>query len=165
MLDWRIIPKFADKFKKIMRLNLPECDINIKKTPQGLAVYDILRKKFVALTPEEWVRQHFVHFLIGTKHFPMERMANEMSLVQNGIKRRCDTVVADINGNPQVIVEYKAPTVEITQAVFDQIVRYNMVLHARYLIVSNGEKHYCCYIDYEHNTYRFLPDIPVYTDL
>lgn len=148
-----------------MRLNLPDCDLNIKKTSQGVIVYDILRKKFVALTPEEWVRQHFVHFLINEKKFPKERMGNEMSLVQNGIKRRCDTLVADREGTPLVIVEYKAPTIEITQEVFDQIVRYNMVLHARYLIVSNGMVHYCCAIDYERGTYRFLPDIPTYQDL
>lgn len=148
-----------------MRLNLPDCELNIKKTNQDITVYDILRKKFVALTPEEWVRQHFVHYLIKAKLFPMERMANEMSLVQNGIKRRCDTLVADIYGHPQVIVEYKAPSIEITQAVFDQIVRYNMVLQAKYLIVSNGLSHYCCEIDYEKNTYHFLPDIPEYKDM
>lgn len=148
-----------------MRLNLPDCDLNLKKTPQGVVVYDILRKKHVALTPEEWVRQHFVHYLINAKQFPLERMANEVSLVQNGIKRRCDSLVADREGNPLVIVEYKAPTIEITQGVFDQIVRYNMVLRARYLIVSNGMAHYCCAIDYEHDTYRFLPDIPTYQEL
>lgn len=148
-----------------MRLNLPDCDLNLKKTPQGIVVYDILRKKNVALTPEEWVRQHFVHYLINAKQFPMERMANEVSLVQNGIKRRCDSLVADREGNPLVIVEYKAPTVEITQGVFDQIVRYNMVLRARYLIVSNGMAHYCCIIDYQNNSYKFLPDIPAYQEL
>ncbi|MCQ2288100.1 MAG: type I restriction enzyme HsdR N-terminal domain-containing protein [Muribaculaceae bacterium] len=148
-----------------MRLNLPSCDLNIKKTSQGIVVYDILRKRFVALTPEEWVRQNFVHYLINVKQFPLERMANEVSLVQNGIKRRCDSLVADREGKPLVIVEYKATTVEITQDVFDQIVRYNMVMRARYLIVSNGMAHYCCAIDYEHNSYRFLPDIPTYQDL
>lgn len=148
-----------------MRLNLPDCDLNLKKTPQGIVVYDILRKKNVALTPEEWVRQHFVHYLINSKQFPMERMANEVSLVQNGIKRRCDSLVADREGNPLVIVEYKAPTVDITQNTFDQIVRYNMVLRARYLIVSNGMVHYCCIIDYQNNSYKFLPDIPAYQEL
>jgi len=148
-----------------MRLNLPDCDLNLKKTPQGVVVFDILRKKNVALTPEEWVRQHFVHYLINAKQFPRELMANEVSLVQNGIKRRCDSLVADRTGQPLVIVEYKAPSVEITQSVFDQIVRYNMVLRARCLIVSNGMSHYCCIIDYDNNTYRFLPDIPSYEEL
>lgn len=148
-----------------MRLNLPDCELNIKKTPQGIVVFDLLRKKFVALTPEELVRQHFVHFLINHKGFPLERMANEMSLVQNGIKRRCDTLVADAHGNPLVIVEYKRPTVEITQATFDQIARYNMVMRARCLIVSNGMSHYCCIMDYANNTYHFLSDIPLYQEI
>lgn len=148
-----------------MRLNLPECDLNIKKTSRGVVVFDILRKRFVALTPEEWVRQNFVHYLINNKMFPLERMANEVSLVQNGIKRRCDTLVADTMGQPLVIVEYKAPSIEITQDVFDQIVRYNMVMRARCLIVSNGMSHYCCLVDYQNNSYTFLPDIPVYPDL
>lgn len=148
-----------------MRLNLPEYDLNIKKTSQGVVIYDILRKRFISLTPEEWVRQNFVHYLISEKHFPMELMANEVSLVQNGIKRRCDSLVADKMGQPLVIVEYKAPSIEISQNTFDQIVRYNMVLHAKYLIVSNGMSHYCCAIDYDNNTYSFLPDIPEYKDL
>ena len=148
-----------------MALNLPSCQLNIKKTPAGDRVYDPLRKRFVALTPEEWVRQHFVNYLINHKHFPFALMGNEVSLVQNGIHRRCDTVVADRTGKPLVIVEYKAPDVAITQATFDQIVRYNMVLHARYLIVSNGMSHYCCRIDYDSSSYAFLHDIPDYNDL
>ena len=148
-----------------MRLNLPDCDLNVKKTPRGLVVFDPLRKKFVALTPEEFVRQNFVHYLINHKQFPLERMANEVSLNQNGIKRRCDTLVADKQGQPLVIVEYKAPSIEITQNTFDQIARYNMVMHARCLIVSNGMSHYCCIMDYENSTYHFLPDIPTYQDI
>lgn len=148
-----------------MRLNLPEYDFNIKKNDAGLVIFDDLRKKFVALTPEEWVRQHFVKYLISERLFPAALMGNEVSLTQNGIKRRCDTVVAARDGSPLVIVEYKAPSITITQATFDQIVRYNMVLHARYLIVSNGLTHYCCRIDYENNSYQFLPDIPAYSSL
>ncbi len=130
-----------------------------------MSVFDRLRKRYVALTPEEWVRQHFVEYLIEEKQFPAALMANEVSLTQNGIKRRCDTLVADREGQPLVIVEYKAPEIEITQQVFDQIVRYNMVLRARYLMVSNGMSHYCCQIDYENNTYSFLNDIPEYAEL
>jgi hypothetical protein len=92
-------------------------------------------------------------------------MNNEISLTQNGIKRRCDTLVADRQGAPLVIVEYKAPNIEITQKTFDQIVRYNMVLRAKYLVVSNGMSHYCCKIDYETNSYKFLKEIPCYGDL
>ena len=148
-----------------MPLNLPEYPLKVKKNGSRLSVFDRLRKRYVALTPEEWVRQHFVEYLIEEKQFPAALMANEVSLTQNGIKRCCDTLVADREGQPLVIVEYKAPEIEITQQVFDQIVRYNMVLRARYLMVSNGMSHYCCQIDYENNTYSFLNDIPEYAEL
>ena len=148
-----------------MSLNLPDYPLNVKKNGNRLVVFDRLRKRYVALTPEEWVRQHFVEYLIHEKQFPAALMANEVSLTQNGIKRRCDTLVADRQGKPLVIVEYKAPDIEITQQVFDQIVRYNMVLRARYLMVSNGMTHYCCRIDYDINTYAFLTDIPRYEEI
>lgn len=148
-----------------MPLNLPEYPLKVKKNGSRLSVFDRLRKRYVTLTPEEWVRQHFVEYLIEEKQFPAALMANEVSLTQNGIKRRCDTLVADREGQPLVIVEYKAPEIEITQQVFDQIVRYNMVLRARYLMVSNGLVHYCCQIDYENNTYSFLSEIPCYGEL
>ena len=148
-----------------MQLNLPEHQFTIKKSANGLTIFDVLRSKFVALTPEEWVRQNFVAFLIHHKQFPQALMCNEIALVQNDIKRRCDTLIADREGCPFAIVEYKAPSVEITQKVFDQIVRYNMVLRAKYLMVSNGLQHYCCKIDYDTDSYSFLPDIPCYTDI
>ncbi|HIT16023.1 MAG TPA: type I restriction enzyme HsdR N-terminal domain-containing protein [Candidatus Avimuribaculum pullicola] len=149
-----------------MTLNLPKKQFNIKKDANGKPIIlDRLRHKFVALTPEEWVRQHFVAFLIDDKGFPAGLMANEVSLTQNGISRRCDTLVSDHNGHPLLIVEYKAPSIDITQSVFDQIVRYNMVLHASYLIVSNGICHYCCRINYDKGSYSFLAEIPSYADL
>lgn len=149
-----------------MKLNLPHYQFNIKKNDKGaLVIFDHLRQRFIMLTPEEWVRQNFVRFLIEEKQFPTALMGNEVSLLQNGIKRRCDTLVADIEGNPFVIVEYKAPSIPITQSVFDQIVRYNMVMKAKCLIVSNGLQHYCCKIDYENNSYSFLRDIPNYSEI
>ena len=149
-----------------MKLNLPHYQFNIKKNDKGaLVIFDHLRQRFITLTPEEWVRQNFVRFLIEKKQFPTALMGNEVSLLQNGIKRRCDTLVADIEGNPFVIVEYKAPSIPITQSVFDQIVRYNMVMKAKCLIVSNGLQHYCCKIDYENNSYSFLRDIPNYSEI
>lgn len=149
-----------------MKLNLPHYQFNIKKNDKGaLVIFDHLRQRFITLTPEEWVRQNFVRFLIEEKQFPKALMGNEVSLLQNGIKRRCDTLVADIEGNPFVIVEYKAPSIPITQSVFDQIVRYNMVMKAKCLIVSNGLQHYCCKIDYENNSYSFLRDIPNYSEI
>ena len=149
-----------------MTLNLPRRNFNVKVTPQGnRVIFDRLRRRFVTLAPEEWVRQNFVEFLIADRGFPAGLMSNEMSLTQNGICRRCDTVVTDHPGSPMVIVEYKAPSIKITQTVFDQICRYNMVLQAKYLIVSNGLQHYCCKIDYTHNSYSFLPDVPSYNAL
>ena len=149
-----------------MKLNLPHYQFNIKKNDKGtLVIFDHLRQRFITLTPEEWVRQNFVRFLIEEKQFPTALMGNEVSLLQNGIKRRCDTLVADIEGNPFVIVEYKAPSIPITQSVFDQILRYNMVMKAKCLIVSNGLQHYCCKIDYENNSYSFLSDIPNYSEI
>ena len=128
-------------------------------------IFDSLRKKYVALTPEEWVRQHFIHFLTDFKGYPKGLLANEVQLNLNGTKKRCDTVLFNSELNARMIVEYKAPQVEITQAVFDQITRYNMVLKVEYLIVSNGLHHYCCRIDYQTMKYTFLPDIPAYKDL
>ncbi len=149
-----------------MELNLPPQKFNIKKDSAGnFKIFDSLRRKFVALTPEEWVRQNFVSFLINDKGFPAGLMNNEIALTQNGISRRCDTLIADRHGNPFMIVEYKAPTIQISQKVFDQIVRYNMVLRAKYLVVSNGMNHYCCKINYATNSYSFLTDIPDYDSL
>lgn len=144
-------------------LNLPAiATTRLRETPGGVEVYDPLRRKHVALTPEEWVRQHFVDYMIGTKGFPAGLMANEIGLTLNGTRRRCDTVVFDRRGRPMMIVEYKAPGVAITQKVFDQIVRYNMALRASYLTVSNGLAHYCCRIDYAAGGYAFLPELPDY---
>lgn len=154
------------KYNTKMNLNLPQRHFNIKTDNNGnRLIFDNLRRRFVSLTPEEWVRQNFVEFLIQDKGFPKGLMCNEVSLTQNGISRRCDTIVTDRFGNPAVIVEYKAPHIKITQCVFDQICRYNMVLKASYLIVSNGLKHFCCHIDYDVNSYSFLNDIPRYNDL
>lgn len=149
----------------ITKLNLPKA--NLKTTTDGdkELILDSLRRKYVALTPEEWVRQNFVSFLINHKGFLAGLMNNEVSLIQNGIKRRCDTLVSDKFGKPLMIVEYKAPNVEITQKVFDQIVRYNYVFKAKYLVVSNGISHYCCVINYEQGNYSFLKEIPYYSDL
>lgn len=144
-------------------LSLPAAPLELVPAEGGLKVYDVLRGKAVALTPEEWVRQHFVHFLIGHMGYPQGLMANELALVQNGRRRRCDTVVHDRHGRPLVIVEYKRPTVQVTQQVFDQIARYNGVLGARWLVVSNGLRHYCC--RFGNDGYTFVPALPRYEAL
>lgn len=149
----------------MLELNLPPFDIKVTNTKGRLMVFDRLRKKHVALTPEEWVRQHFINYLITEKEYPQSLIANEMEVILNGQRKRCDSVVFNKEGNPIVIVEYKAPEVNITQKVFDQIARYNIVLRVQYLIVSNGLDHYCCKVDYNQQQIEYLETIPNYTNL
>jgi hypothetical protein len=146
-------------------LNLPAYDYKIRSHNGKNEIFDPLRRRFVALTPEEWVRQHFTNFLLTDKGFPAGRMVQEAFLPYNDRKKRCDTVVYDASLQPLVLIEYKAPTVEITQKVFDQISAYNVALHVNYLIVSNGLVHYCCQMDYASQQFVFLNDIPSYGEL
>lgn len=149
----------------MLELNLPTFDKKITTKANKAFILDVIRRQYVALTPEEWVRQHFVHYLTVHKGYPQSLMANEVQLKFNGMSRRCDTVVYDRSLRPRVIIEYKAPTVNITQKVFEQICRYNMVLQVDYLIVSNGLAHYCCKVDYTAQSYSFLHDIPEYSSI
>ena len=149
----------------MLQLNLPTFAMNIKQEGGDDFIFDILRKKYVKLTPEEWVRQHFIHFLIEHKHYPASLLANEVGLCLNGTKKRCDSVLYQRNLSPQMIIEYKAPQINIAQKVFDQIARYNRVFRVDYLIVSNGMQHYCCKMDYKQQNVCFLPDIPDYASL
>ena len=151
--------------ENIIELNLPTFDAHIKSVEGVMSVFDMLRKKYVALTPEEWVRQSFTHYVTSEKGYRPELMNNEVQLSLNGMARRCDTVVWDMRLHPVMIVEYKAPDVEITQKVFDQIQRYNMVLQVKYLVVTNGMTHYCCRVDYLGHTCEFLSEIPDWTVL
>ena len=125
-------------------------------------IFDVIRRKYVTLTPEEWVRQHFVHYLIEQLGYPLELLANEVEVTLNGTSKRCDTVLYDRDLKARMIVEYKAADIPITQKVFNQIMRYNMVLHVDYLVVSNGINHYCCKINYNTKDYVFLSEIPDY---
>ncbi len=149
----------------MLSLNLPSYEPKISEREGKRFIFDILRKKYIALTPEEWVRQNFVHFLINFKGFPKGLLANEITITLNNTIKRCDTVLYSRNMSAKLIVEYKAPHINITQAVFDQITRYNMVLKVDYLIVTNGINHYCCKMDYINNSYSFLKNIPSYDTL
>lgn len=140
-------------------------EIRFRTTDNGEEIFDCLRRKFVVLTPEEKVRQAFVRFLVNQCNFPPSLMANEVGIRQNGRERRCDTIVYGRDGKPVMIVEYKAPTVKITQAVFDQIYRYNLVLRVKYLVVYNGNCLYCCRADYNRGKVDFLSSIPSYDSL
>ena len=146
-------------------LNLPKTELKVTTKAGKPHVFDFLRRKYVTLTPEEWVRQQFVHFLVDSRGYPAECIGNEVSIRLGSMRKRCDTVVYGREAEPLMIVEYKSPGVEITQQVFDQISRYNIRLRVKWLIVSNGLQHYCCHIDYANGTYRFVEDIPSYTDI
>ena len=145
-----------------MQINLPSCEIKVREQNGRREVFDFLRRRYVALTPEEWVRQHFTHFLVEHKGYPTGLLANEMELRVGEKRVRCDTVLYSLTLQPQMIVEYKAPDIAITQRVFDQITVYNMLLHADYLVVTNGMLHYCLRMDYDRHSYEFLSDIPDY---
>ena len=146
-------------------LNLPNYPKKISQIKGKPFIFDIVRRKKVALTPEEWVRQHFINYLITEKKYPKEWIANEVTISLNGMSRRCDTVVYNRFLEPIAIVEYKAPAVPITQDVFEQIARYNISLRVGILIITNGIEHYCCRIDYEAMLYSYLKEIPEYGEL
>ena len=146
-------------------LNLPSYDTKIRKRGSIVEIYDTLRHKYVTLTPEEWVRQHFVNWLVSDKNYPSTLMANETSIKLNSMSRRCDTVVYNQHLEPLMIIEYKESNIPISQKVFDQIVRYNTVLKVKYIVVSNGINHFCCKMDYDRQSYDFLTDLPEYVDL
>ena len=146
-------------------LNLPSYAIKVSGTKTHPTVFDPHRSKYVALPPEEWVRQHFVHFLIHYKGYPRLLMANEVPLSIGDKHLRADSVLYDSELKPRMIIEYKAPSIALSQKVFDQITVYNMLLHVDYLIVSNGRQHICCKMDYQNNSYSFLEDVPPYSEI
>jgi hypothetical protein len=146
-------------------LNLPSYDVKIRGTREKPEIFDFLRRRYVALTPEEWVRQHFTHWLVDHKGYPKGLLGNEVALQCGDKTVRCDSIVYGNDQRPLMICEYKAPSVPISQHVFSQISAYNLLLHVDYLVVSNGLQHYCLRMDYEHQTYQFLTNIPLYTEL
>ena len=148
-----------------MVLNLPPYSFRVKETPGKKLIFDGFRRRWVALTPEEWVRQNFARYLTEEKHFPPSLVAVERTLRINQRDFRTDIVLFSKTGNPLVVVECKAPEVKISQQVFDQIARYNLDLRVSYLIVTNGLTHYCCRFDQSQLTYTFLPEIPDYKEI
>lgn len=141
-------------------LNLPAADLRLRRTGPKPEVWDMLRGKWLVLTPEEWVRQHFIRFLADTCGIDPYRIVQERQLLIDGFSLRADIVVYSRKGEPQLIVECKAAGVAITQDVFDQVARYNIRLGVPYLVVTNGLHHYCCEIDRAARTYRFINEIP-----
>ncbi len=142
------------------KLNLPEYQFRMKMENGKPLIFDAVRKRFVALTPEEWVRQNFIQYLKIEKKYPESLMAVEKQITVNKMMRRFDLLVYLRNGQPHLIAEFKAPNVKITQETFDQVVRYNMALRVERVIVSNGLQHFACQIDYANNSFVYLPEIP-----
>ena len=146
-------------------LNFKNYSFRLKKADDKLWIFDLIRRKYVVLQPEEWVRQHVVHFLIEEKGYPKSLINVEKKLSVNGLAKRYDVVVYSKKGVVLLVVECKAPNVTITQQTFDQIARYNLSLNAQYLMVTNGITHYYCQMDYNQYKYIFLADLPHYNDL
>lgn len=145
------------------KLNLPEYEFRIKQEKSNYLIYDELRSKYVALTPEEWVRQNFVQYLVKELSYPRARISIEMFLNDGTNNRRCDAVVFDNKLKPQVIIECKKPDVKISQKTFNQIGRYNISLKVKYLIVTNGLTHYFCEVDHNNQSYSFYENMPDYS--
>lgn len=146
----------------MQQLDFPKYHFRFKSSENKISIFDEIRKKFIILTPEEWVRQHVIQFLICDKKFPKSHINVEKELILNQTKKRYDVVIYNKNGSIFLIVECKAPQITISQATFDQIARYNLSLNAHYLMVTNGLSHYYCQLDYENEKYRFLKEIPQY---
>ena len=146
----------------MQKLNLPIYSIKLKKEGNKTLVFDPIRKKHIVLTPEEWVRQNFIQFLIQEKNYPASLMAVEMEINLLNTKKRCDIVLYNNKGLPHMILECKAPSIKISQDTFDQIARYNMTLKTDLLVVTNGLQHYVCMMDHQNQRYHFLKEIPNY---
>ena len=144
----------------MQKLNFPEYSFRFKNSENKVSVFDEIRKKFVVLTPEEWVRQHVVQFLIVSKKYPKSYINVEKSIQINGLTKRYDVVVFYPNGKIFLVIECKAPEIKISQETFNQIARYNLNLKASYLMVTNGLNHYFCEMDFEKEKYNFLNDLP-----
>ena len=155
---------FVNIFTSMLELNLPHTSIRLERKGSRLYIWDHVRLRWIVLTPEEWVRQHFTHWMVESLGYPLARMGHEISLGQNGQQRRADAVFYDAQGKPLIIMEFKAPHIQLSQKTFDQITRYNMVLQVPYLIVSNGMQHYCCHID-KNGAVNLLRIIPRHEDL
>lgn len=148
------------------KLNLPEYEFRYRKnSDQKSEIFDEIRKRFVALTPEEWVRQNFIKYLTSEKGYPASLIYVEMSLKVNKMLKRCDIVVYNMDGKPTAIVECKSAETLIKQEIFDQAARYNITLKVNYLIITNGISHLCAKIDHQYNKTSFLRSVPFFSEL
>jgi hypothetical protein len=146
------------------QLQFPTYSFRFKNSENKVSIFDEIRKKFIQISPEEWVRQHVVQFLLQDKKYPKSHINVEKLLKINSLTKRYDIVVFKPDGNITILVECKAPEVKITQSTFDQIARYNMTLNADYLMVTNGLNHYFCMMDFQNEAYNFLSELPEYSN-
>ena len=146
----------------MQNLNFPKYKFRFKSNENKTLIFDIIRKKFVVLTPEEWVRQHTIHFLTSEKKYPISHINVEKQLQLNDTVKRYDIVVFNKDGTIKIIVECKAPSIKTNQQTFDQIARYNLVLKSETLMVTNGLEHFFCKMDFANKKYLFLKDLPSY---
>lgn len=146
----------------MQKLNFPDYTFRFKNSENKVAIFDEIRKKFIILTPEEWVRQHVVKYILEQKRYPKSHVNVEKIVKVNGLTKRYDVVIFNPDGSIFLLVECKAPSITISQNTFDQIARYNMSLNAIHMMVTNGLNHYFCQMDYEQEKYFFLPDLPEY---
>jgi Type I restriction enzyme R protein N terminus (HSDR_N) len=144
----------------MQKLNFPTFTFRFKNSENKVAIFDEIRKKFIILTPEEWVRQHVTQYLLQEKKYPKSYINIEKLIKINEVTKRYDLVVFQPNGSLFLLVECKAPEVKVTQQTFDQIARYNLTLKAKYLMVTNGLNHYFCEMDFENEKYIFLEQLP-----
>ncbi len=149
----------------MQQLNLPLYNFRIKNQNNKVLIFDTQRKRYVSLTPEEWVRQNFIHYLITELHYPASYIAVEKQLIINGLKKRSDAIIYNYMAQPIAIVEFKAPNITINQEVFDQAAVYNSKLNIDFFIISNGLNHYCCKIDRINSKYLFFEEIPDFETL
>ncbi len=149
----------------MQQLNFPPFEFKIHTLNKRQEIFDPVRHKYVSLTPEEWVRQHLISFLTLIKGYPLSMIGVEKKLILNKLPKRFDLVIYNRNGSPLLLVECKAPGVEITEKTFDQAARYNMLLKAEYFLITNGLDHYTCRIDYNNKQYIFIEEIPHFDDL
>ena len=143
-------------------LNLPVYPFKIRQNGSRTQIFDPIRKKYLVLSPEEWVRQHFLQYLVQDKKYPASLIGIETGLKYNQLLKRADILIYNTLGKPYLLVECKAPTVKVTQDAFDQLARYNMAFKVKYLVVTNGLRHFCCEMNYHTNAYSYLKEIPFF---
>jgi hypothetical protein len=149
----------------MQELNLPQYQIKLKEEKGTKYIFDPIRKKYLVLQPEEWVRQNFIQYLINEKSFPSSLIAIEKGLKLNELQKRADIVIYDKQAQPIVLIECKAPKVKINQEVFEQVARYNVVFKVPYLVVTNGLEHFCAKVNLLENSFEFLKELPIYKEL